>query len=277
MTQLETLNARLGQLNNLLDAIDAAASKIYDQERMDLANVLEKFFTAEEGDIVDCSYSSVNIRKRGDNQSNSFLTIYADDCWDENDRRVYNKLYVNNYSFRTDEMAEWIVERFEKQAYYTRIAVDFQDDILAEMNQITDAANQLVVEISKPRKELRKEATQIQQEIKAIEKEARMKALMSEEGLEIKGVEKTRYNGESTYIEYPDLQVKFDWTLRSIRGLRIDKVSASGKSADITVKIKKQEWLPSTNEWIEKIAEEKVERVRMDNIESFLRYNSISI
>jgi hypothetical protein len=277
MTQLETLNARLGQLNNLLDAIDAAASKIYDQERMDLANVLEKFFTAEEGDIVDCSYSSVNIRKRGDNQSNSFLTIYADDCWDENDRRVYNKLYVNNYSFRTDEMAEWIVERFEKQAYYTRIAVDFQDDILAEMNQITDAANQLVVEISKPRKELRKEATQIQQEIKAIEKEARMKALMSEEGLEIKGVEKTRYNGENTYIEYPDLQVKFDWTLRSIRGLRIDKVSASGKSADITVKIKKQEWLPSTNEWIEKIAEEKVERVRMDNIESFLRYNSISI
>lgn len=277
MTQLEKLNARLEQLNTLTDTLDAAASKIYDQERIDLANVLEKFFTAEEGDIVDCSYSSVNIRKRGENQSDSFLTIYADDCWDENDRRVYNKLYVNNYSFRTDEMAEWIVERFEKQAHYARLAVDFQDDILAEMNQITDAANQLVVEIYKPRKELRKEATQIQQEIKAIEKEARLKALMSEEGLEIKGVEKTRWNGEETYIEYPDLQVKFDWTLRSIRGLRIDKVSASGKSADITVKIKKQEWLPSTNEWIEKIAEEKVERVRMDNIESFLRYNSISI
>lgn len=277
MTQLEKLNERLVKLNTLLDAIDAAASKVYDQERMDLANVLEKFFTAEEGDIVDCGYSSVNIRRKGDDKFNNFLTIYVDDNWNENDTKTYTKLYINLSSFRTDEMAEWIVERFEKQAHYSRIAVDFQDDILAEMNQITDAANQLVVEISKPRRELRKEATQIQTEIKAIEKEARLKALMSEEGLEIKGVEKTRWNGEETYIEYPDLQVKFDWTLRSIRGLRIDKVSASGKSADITVKIKKQEWLPSTNEWIEKIAEEKVERVRMDNIESFLRYNSISI
>ena len=273
MSKLKKLNARLVQLNILLDAIDAAASKIYDQERMDLANVLEKFFTAEEGDIVDCSYSSVNIRKRGDNQSISFLTIYADDCWDENDRRVYNKLYVNNYSFRTDEMAEWIVERFEKQAYYTRIAVDFQDDILAEMNQITDAANQLVVEISKPRKEIRKEATQIQEEIKAIEKEARTKALMSEEGLEIKGVEKTRYNGESTYIEYPDLQVKFDWTLRSIRGLRIDRVSTSGKSADITVKVKRWDY----NKQEEVVADEKIERVRMDNIDTFFRRNNIEI
>ena len=273
MSKLKKLNARLVQLNILLDAIDAAASKIYDQERMDLANVLEKFFTAEEGDIVDCSYSSVNIRKRGDNQSISFLTIYADDCWDENDRRVYNKLYVNNYSFRTDEMAEWIVERFEKQAHYSRIAVDFQDDILAEMNQITDAANQLVVEISKPRKEIRKEATQIQEEIKAIEKEARTKALMSEEGLEIKGVEKTRYNGESTYIEYPDLQVKFDWTLRSIRGLRIDRVSTSGKSADITVKVKRWDY----NKQEEVVADEKIERVRMDNIDTFLRRNNIEI
>ena len=61
MTELEKLNARLEQLNTLTDTLDAAASKIYDQERMDLANVLEKFFTAEEGDIVDCSYSSVNI------------------------------------------------------------------------------------------------------------------------------------------------------------------------------------------------------------------------
>ena len=131
----------------------------------------------------------------------------------------------------------------------------------------------LCTQIAKHRKELRKEATQIQEEIKAIEKEARTKALMSEEGLEIKGVEKTRYNGESTYIEYPDLQVKFDWTLRSIRGLRIDRVSTSGKSADITVKVKRWDY----NKQEEVVADEKIERVRMDNIDTFFRRNNIEI
>lgn len=275
MTKLEKLNARLGELSTLLDAIDAARGKLYDQERMDLANVLEKFFTPEEGDAVDCSHQSVNIRKKGADKYDHFLTIYVDDSWNEDDTKTYNKLYISNSSFRTDEMSEWIVERFEKQAYYTRIAVDFQDDILAEMNQITDDFNALYTEISKPAKALRKEYNEVFKDIQAIEKAARLEALMSEEGLEIKGIERERWG--STYTEFPDLEVKWDWTIRSVRGLRIDKTSASGKSADITVKVKRENWDPNTGEWTEKIIDQQVERVRMDKIESFLRYNQIEI
>ena len=278
MTKLQKLNARLEELNTLTSAIDAARSKVYDQERMDLANVLEKFFTAEEGDVVECSHGSVNVRRRGDDKFNNFLTVYVDDSWNDNDTKSYTKLYISNSSFRTDGVGEWIVERFEKQAHYSRIAVDFQDDILAEMNQITAATNKLMVEISKPAKALRKEAREIQEEIQAIEKQARLEALMSEEGLEIKGAEKKRWSDSNeTYFEFPDLEVKWDYTLRSIRGLRIDRMSASGKSADITVKVKRGEWIPSSDEWIEKIVDQKVDRVRMDKIESFLRYNLISI
>lgn len=278
MTKLQKLNARLEELNTLTSAIDAARNKVYDQERMDLANVLEKFFTAEEGDVVECSHGSVNVRRRGDDKFNNFLTVYVDDSWNDNDTKSYTKLYISNSSFRTDGVGEWIVERFEKQAHYSRIAVDFQDDILAEMNQITNAANKLMVEISKPAKALRKETREIQEEIQAIEKQARLEALMSEEGLEIKGVEKKRWSDSNeTYFEFPDLEVKWDYTLRSIRGLRIDRMSASGKSADITVKVKRGEWIPSSDEWIEKIVDQKVDRVRMDKIESFLRYNLISI
>lgn len=282
MSKLEKLNARLGELSNLLDAIDASRSKLYDQERMDLANVLEKFFTPEGDDVVECSHQSVNVRVKGADKFNNFLTIYADDSWNEDDTKTYNKLYISNSSFRTDEVSEWIVERFEKQAHYTRIAVDFQDDILAEMNQITGKFNQLYLEIAKPAKALRKEYREVFEDIQAIEKAARLEALMSEEGLEIKGIEKERWGDK--YIEYPDLQVKYDWTIRSVRGLRIDRVSASGKSADITVKVKRGVWTTPDNKftedgakYAEQIVDEKIERVRMDNIESFLRYNQIDI
>ena len=275
MTKLEKLNARLGELSTLLDAIDAARGKLYDQERMDLANVLEKFFTPEEGDAVDCSHQSVNIRKKGADKYDHFLTIYVDDSWNEDDTKTYNKLYISNSSFRTDEMSEWIVERFEKQAHYTRIAVDFQDDILAEMNQITDDFNALYTEIAKPAKALRKEYNEVFKDIQAIEKAARLEALMSEEGLEIKGIERERWG--STYTEYPDLEVKWDWTVRNVRGLRIDRTSASGKSADITVKVKRDQWSDDGSILRDVIVDQKVERVRMDKIESFLRYNQIEI
>lgn len=275
MSKLEKLNVRLGELSNLLDAIDASRSKLYDQERMELANVLEKFFTPEGDDVVECSHQSVNVRVKGADKFNNFLTIYVDDSWNEDDSKTYNKLYISNSSFRTDEVGEWIVERFEKQAHYTRIAVDFQDDILAEMNQITDKFNQLYIEIAKPAKALRKEYNEVFQDIQAIEKAARLEALMSEEGLEIKGIERERWG--DTYTEYPDLEVKWDWTVRNVRGLRIDRTSASGKSADITVKVKRENWDPNTGEWSEKIVDQQVERVRMDKIESFLRYNQIDI
>ena len=275
MSKLEKLNTRLDELSTLLDAIDAARSKVYDQERMDLAKVLEKYFTAEEGDIVDCSHSSVNIRKVGSTTYDTYLTIYADDSWNDDDSKTYNKLYISNSSFRTDEMSEWIVERFEKQAHYSRIAVDFQDDILAEMNQITEAANQTMREISKPGRELRKEYNKVFEDIQAIEKAARLKALNSEEGLTLEGKQVERWG--DTYTEYPDLQVKWDWTIRSVRGLRIDRMSASGKSADITVKVKKGRWVNEDKDYVEQIVDEKIGRVRMDNIESFLRYNNISV
>ena len=275
MTKLEKLNARLGQLTNLLDAIDAARSKVRDQERIDLANVLEKYFTPEEGDVVDCSYGSVNVRVKGADSYNHFLTIYVDDSWNKNDTKTFTKLYISNSSFRTDEVSEWIVERFEKQAHYTRIAVDFQDDILAEMNQITDDFNALYTEIAKPAKALRKEYNEVFKDIQAIEKAARLEALMSEEGLEIKGIERERWG--STYTEYPDLEVKWDWTVRNVRGLRIDRTSASGKSADITVKVKRDQWSDDGSILRDVIVDQKVERVRMDKIESFLRYNQIEI
>jgi hypothetical protein len=167
-------------------------------------------------------------------------------------------------------MAEWIVERFEKQAHYARLAVDFQDDILAEMNQVVGEFNRLLVPVYDDLRDMKRERREVSEQISAIKKEARMKALTSEEGLEIEGVERERW-GE-TYREFPDLQVRFDWVLRSIRGLRIDRVSSSGKSADITVKVKRWDY----NKQEEVITDEKIERVRMDNIDDFLRNNQLA-
>lgn len=272
MTHLEKLNARYDQLERLLDAIDSAVEAVDTESRVKQQQVLEKYFTAEEGDIVECSYNSVSVRKAGsENKYYSFIDIYLEDNWNS-EGREYTNFYISNSSFRTKEVAEWVIDRFTKQAHYTTIALDFQDDIIAELNQILENARSLIRDILKPARELKKESREISEEIQSIEKAARLEALMSEEGLTIEGVEKESYSGNK-YREFPNLQVKFDWTINSIRGLRIDRMSTSGKSADITVKVNR--WNFNTQQ--EEILDEKIERVRMDNIESFLRYNKISI
>lgn len=268
MVKLDTLQARYDVLESLIETAEQNRNEIYTEERQRLAKVLEKFFTPQEGDTIKFGHTSVQVYS-GD-VNDPFITMYVDDSWNDQDEKEFTKLYVNNYSFRTDEMAEWIVERFEKQAHYARIAVDFQDDILAEMNQVLADNKELLLSVYSDLGQMKRERREVAEEIAAIKKEARMKALMSEEGLEIEGVERERW-GE-TYREFPDLQVKFDWVLRSIRGLRIDRVTASGKSADITVKVKRWDF----NEQKEVITDEKIERVRMDNIDEFLRYNQLA-
>ena len=268
MQNLETLQARYDVLESLIDTAEQNRNDIYTAQRQRLAKVLEKFFTPEEGDTVKISHSSVQVFSG--NSNDPFISMYVDDSWNDQDEKEYTKLYVSNYSFRTDEMADWVIERFEKQAHYARLAVDFQDDIVAEMNQVVGESNEILTPVYDDLRDMKRERREVSEQIGAIRKEARMKALMSEEGLELEGFERERF-GE-TYREFPDLQVKFDWTLRSIRGLRIDRVSASGKSADITVKVKR--WDYSKQD--EVITDEKIERVRMDKIEEFLRYNQLA-
>jgi hypothetical protein len=268
MQNLETLQARYDVLESLIDTAEQNRNDTYTAQRQRLAKVLETFFTPEEGDTVRVSHTTVEVTDS--NSGATLMNIYVNDSWTEDDEKEYTSLYVSNYSFRTDEMAEWIVERFEKQAHYARLAVDFQDDILGEMNQVVGEFNRLLAPVYDDLRDMKRERREVSEQINAIRKEARLKALMSEEGLEIEGVEKERW-GE-TYREFPDLQVKFDWVLRSIRGLRIDRVSASGKSADITVKVKRWDY----NKQEEIIADEKIERVRMDNIDQFLRYNQLA-
>jgi uncharacterized coiled-coil protein SlyX len=269
MQNLETLQARYDVLESLIDTAEQNRNDLYTSQRQRLAKVLQKFFTPEEGDTIKYSYSSIRVFSTG--SDDAFINIYVNDSWNDDEEKEYTGLFVNNYSFRTEEMSEWVIERFEKQAHYARLAVDFQDDILAEMNQVVGESNKLLVPVYDDLRDLKRERKEVTEQIDAIRKQARLKALMSEEGLKIEGVEKEKWNGE-TYREFPYFQVKFDWTLRDIVGLRIDKVSPSGKSADITVKV--LSWNQKEHQVVP--TDKKIERVRMDKIDEFLRFNQLA-
>ena len=67
----------------------------------------------------------------------------------------------------------------------------------------------------------------------------------------------------------PSLQLKWDWNMNSVSGIKATKMSASGKSVDLEVRTRFREY--NSNEF--QFRTTKVEKVRFDNVESFLRRN----
>ena len=168
MQNLDTLLSRYDELESLIQTAEQNRKDIYSAQRQRQAKVLEKFFTPEEGDTIKYGHCSIEISST--NSNDSFMTIYVNDNCNDNDEKEYTGLYVSSFSFRSEEMAEWVVERFEKQAHYTRLAVDFQDDILAEMNQEVGESNEMLDNIYSNLNEMIRERSQINKEIDAIRK-----------------------------------------------------------------------------------------------------------
>ena len=65
----------------------------------------------------------------------------------------------------------------------------------------------------------------------------------------------------------PRFQVKFDWELHSVKSIRGMKKSASGKSIDLQVSVRRGYGDEKRLEVID------VDRVRFDNVRSFIRRN----
>jgi hypothetical protein len=268
MQNLDTLQARYDVLESLIKGYEEKLDDTFKASRQQQAKVLEKYFTPIGGDTIRYSHDSIQVSTK--NSDYSFIDIYLNGEWNKEDEKEYTGLYISNYSFRTDEIAEWVVERFEKQAYYSRVALDSQNDILAELNELAKEYAQMADEIATPLRKIRRERREVTEQIDAIRREIQLEKLMSEEGIEIEGVERERFG--DTFIEYPSLEAKVDWTLHDIRNIKINRVTSSGKSADITVKVRR--WDYRTQDYV--IRAEEISRVRMANINKFLRYNNIA-
>ena len=141
------------------------------------------------------------------------------------------------------------------------IVEDFGDDIIAELNMIEAKYDNLIESFRPFLKELKKSIDSQTEDINKLEKENMMEKLFDEDGIS--------FSPEKDDSWLPRFEVKWDWEISSVAGLRGVKKSASGKSVDLEVKRRFRDW--ESNDW--KFDSVKVERVRFDKVESFLKRN----
>lgn len=150
-----------------------------------------------------------------------------------------------------------------------QILLDFSDDILASWNSVVDDFKE---DIDKARKALWAKEAEIREHEKEITdlKNAELSKKLVSEGIQFEVDEENLYR-------LPQLDVRFDWTVKNIRSMRILDKTKSGKSADIEIGTIHKTYNSDKGEYELVFRNNKYERVRMDKIEYVVYWNKDKI
>ena len=259
MTRVQILEQKMDALYDKKVGIENRIEMLSNRKNREQKLILEKYIDTY--DYFKVNYFSDRVSVYPKNSNSSLLDIYLYDEW-SGDKRAYSRIDFSTSSFRTEfgegKDMKWAEERFKMLAFYSQTLADFSDDILAEFNTVSDRYSKLIkalYELERPMKKVIRELNEI---LDGIKDEELMEKLMSENGLMIEPE-------EGKYL--PRFQVKFDWELNSVKSIRGIKKSSSGKTVDLKVAVRRGYGEE------EKLDVIDVDRVRFDNVKSFIRMN----
>ena len=269
MTRVQVLEEKREKVYDKINEIETRLEDLSAERKEKQTNVLKKYIDTFDGFKVNYFSDKISVYVKNGNYS--LLDIYLYDEWD-GDTRSYKRIDFSTSSFRTEYKTganmEWAADRFKVLAFYSKALADHMDDILAEVNVIADKYTTLNIKLYDKKKPFNQEVREINKKIDELKDEQMMLKLMSEDGLIIDPKRDDKRNMDD-YL--PRFQVKFDWELYGVKGIRGVKKSASGKSVDLQVSVKRGYGENSSLEVID------VDRVRFDNVRAFIRRNEDQI
>ena len=261
MTRVEILKMRLDDLYDQKYIIDERIDNLEKRKKQQKKLVLEKYFNTELPEEYSIFIKSdENVELRAGDSKYAIGDFYFYDRWTD-EASVIEKAEINLSSFRAEVKGDWISKRFEAISKFVMIAEDFGDDIIAELNLIESRYREFSNQIWPERRELRKAIDSQSKDISKLEKEELIEKLFDENGILLTPEKDDNY--------LPNFEVKWDWEVSRVAGLRAVKKSASGKSVDLEIKRRFRDW--ESNDWKFDIV--KAERVRFDKVETFLKRN----
>ena len=261
MTRVEVLNLRLDQISNDLEKIENRRSALWSRRKNELKRVLQKYFQISDDkftiEFSDTRASLIDINK---GRHWSIVEATVKENWSrEDDAYRGEDLRLSHNGSSYENIGDWVLYEAQIRLEFMQIAVDHRDDIIAEWNSVSDKYENFMSSIYPKERELRKAYNSQAKDINTLKEEAILNRLTSD-GIEFSKDERGNL---------PELEVKWDWTLRNIASLKVTRTTASGKSADLVITQKFRNW--DTNGTL--VREEFVEKVRMDKVNKFLRYN----
>ena len=267
MTRITILEQTLVQLQEKLELSNSIRRDIESQRTDQLSRVIHEYFeeVLEEGDTIKVGSDRVEFTRpqEGYNYNKELLNLY----FRNNDWKSHKADEIQTSFYSTSENSEYELRRMILIGKVGQIVLDFYDDVLGAYNKVLSQFEDTLTHQFKEIFGLEKEIREVNEQIKLIEKENLLNKVENE------GIEFQLPEGKSIN-ELPNIDVRFDRTIYNIKGLQIISKTKSGKSADVHLKVLNNIWDQDTQLYNEKEEIKVVEKVRMENIERFLQYNS---
>ena len=194
---------------------------------------------------------------------NRLCTIYFDgNDWryGENDSARFIKVGLGSSSY-SEHYDKNTMDRFMFNGRLAQLIVDFQDDILGAMNKIYDKSKKELDTLRDTINNHRKGIDKINQDRKNFKTDTLIRDL--KQGVEF------------TSEDLPYLQIRYDFGYGGIKKMKIDKMSYSGKSCNLTIERVLRRWDDKTEEMVEYLHTYQEDRVRVSNIEDSVANTSI--
>lgn len=264
MRNLEIINSEIASLEAQLETAKSALFVVEDNHK----NLIKETWIAqlgtilEEGDAVESDYSDgirVNrIQVRTDRSGKEY----------NYKQEIYS---ISRSSYGSKEGMP-----FQLSTYSTTVDNDFEFDRLITVGKVAAFVKENKVNLvetfrlgspwnSAEQKEvyrLGNELSTLRNEKSNVERQAIL-AKLETEGVEFSA---------DKWSNFPSLEVRWNWSVRSIFKIKVVKKTASGKSADLEIVTRHKTWEGTFQDNVT-----TVDKVRMDKVENLLSYYRESI
>ena len=261
-SKLDILQVKVDKFEDKLARLESRSGLLRWRRKQEVERVFRKFFTPDTEGIRISSLSErrMELALLDDNFGSIIIErVNQEDIergsW--SDELIDFKAWSNGVTLKNVEELE---KRAELQIKFAQQFTDFKDDAIAEVNHVQEKYDKWLNILHGEIRSISEEKRPFVKELSDL-KEARFLDQLKE-GVELKMTEPTRWSKG----RFPELQVKFDRILRDVKKVKINRLTASGKTADIEVIQEWKDWDGNTHTRVE-----IVERVRLDNIKSTLR------
>lgn len=260
--------------------------------------IIKKAIISNEEKIAELRTKRQRVEEsKTDTLSRMYLKYFGeclvdDDTIEVSDTYCYFKRFDSDYNYHKEMMSisvrpkSWRDEEADKieTSFYStsanndfelnrmvlvgnvgQVILDFKDDIIAEYNSVQGEFKDEISNCNKEIWALEKKVREMNSEIDTIENDALMEKVESD-GIEFEVDEENLYR-------LPDLDVRFNWTVKNIQKIKVTGKTKSGKSCDLELVTVRKNWNSEKDEYETVYYTNTYERVRMDKISYLVSWN----
>jgi hypothetical protein len=267
-TRVKVLKIRLEQLQTERDVLETRQHRLRMRKSNEQKLMLGSYFHVSDDKFVcvPSSDSTVRLKYAGDSYGD-IVSYQLDYNWnrdEKGERAKTSKIYHNGSTY--NDVDQSILDQSQARFEFMQCAVDHNDDIIAAWNTIEMKYDKLIDSFTENSRELRDSLSSQSRDITELEKEALTEKLTG------KGVEFITSKDEGYFKgSLPQLEVRYDWTIGRIKALKVLRMTASGKSADLQITQKSNRWDEDTKSYMDTDITDTYNTVRMDKVEQLIR------